>query len=701
MQHPTRTRLRGATVLGALALAPAAHAQTAEIPLDPIRLEAQTATTEGTGDYASPVVELGGKGPVLQREVPQAVNVVTRERIEDRNMNALEDAAQQTPGFRVFRNDPGRSSIFARGFELDTYWIDGTYAPLSSLLGSQPDLAPFDHVEFLKGPSALFAGTGEPGGTANLVLKRPLPAFGASLEASYGSWNERRLEGDVSGPLLESGRVRGRLVGAAEAADSFKDVNESQVGVLYGALDLDLTPDTTLSLAAIHQRRDQVPDNALPTFADGTLLDVDRSTFIGADWNSFQNQGTDLIAALDHQLDGGGRAHASARWTDRSADGLYAYGAGPAAANGDVPITALALEGEQTSLALDAHFSQPFRLFGQEHNALIGADYRMSETTIRRGTAAVGTNNVFNPNPNLPIPAVPFNRGQTLTEPEELGLYGQLRIRPVRPLTLIAGARASWYDADVTDLDTGAVTNVSHHGEISPYAGATLDVLPWLTLFASYTQVFQPQEATDAAGAVLPPREARQFEGGIKTSFLDGRLLGSLSAFRLDDENRAIPDLGNPGAQIATGEIDVQGVEAELTGSPVEGLNLHLSYAFLDYAYGSGASALRQRIYYPEHEVGLWANYTIQTGAAEGLSLGAGLTYASSFRVESGPTTIEADAYITVDAQIGYLITDDVEATFTVTNVFDETYYERIGATSTFNFYGPPRAYMLNLKVAF
>src|SRR5699024_2416184 len=119
--------------------------------------------------------------------------------------------AKKTPGLHVLTNDSGRSSIYARGYEYNEFNIDGLPAPMASINGTLPSLAAFDRVEVMRGPSGLLNSTSELGGIINLVLKRPTYELQGEVEGGYGSFNQQYLTGDISGPLTEDGRLRGRM----------------------------------------------------------------------------------------------------------------------------------------------------------------------------------------------------------------------------------------------------------------------------------------------------------------------------------------------------------------------------------------------------------------------------------------------------------------------------------------------------------
>jgi outer membrane receptor for ferric coprogen and ferric-rhodotorulic acid len=620
-------------------------------------------------------------------------------------MFQLEDAMRRTTGMLILNNDQGRSSIFTRGYELDTTLVDWLSAPLSSIYGTQLDLAVVDRVEVLRGPAGLFAGTGSPGGIVNLARKRGPEAFSGGAAATVGSWDFYRAEAEIGGPLVESGKVRARLVGAYQDRENFVDVNENQVGVVYGSSEFDLTDSTTLSVGALNQERDILPFNGLPTYTTGELLDLDRSTFIGADWNRFDNRTSEGFVELAHAFDNGATASLGSRYTDRFVDFKYAY-AGSAVTPGVDTTNLVAIERKywEESLALDAHFNQPFKLFGLEQSVLVGADYRRYEqTTLQGSAAAFATVNVFDPTSDVPEPTITLN-GQTEVVPEQYGAYGQARLSAWEPLTLVAGGRFTWYDAETHNLLSGSKTSdVEVDNEFTPYVGLVLDVTDNVSAYASYTDIFVPQTQLDASGQPLKPRIGDQYEIGVKADFFDERLSMSLAAFRLRDENRALAT-AVPNEFVAAGEVEVQGVEAEIGGTVLPGWEIYAGYAYTDTEYLKATAAQQGTAFStftPTHNFNLWTKYAFQDGPLEGFHVAGGGRAVSSFYNLSGPTKIKQDGYQVVDLQVGYEIVENVNATLTVNNVFDEEYYTRVGGTSVFNFYGEPRSVWFKLGASF
>ena len=693
-------------------LATAAQAQDtgnsqASTELAPIVLEGATYETEGTNSYTTREISVGDKDTRTLREVPQSTTVMTRERLDDGNFSSLDTVMRKTPGVVVLTNDDGRSSLYSRGFEYDTLYMNGLSTPVSSIYGTQPDMVAVDHIEILRGPSGLFGGAGEPAGAVNMRLKQASDEYKSSINTIMSSWDGKRIEGDVTGPLTKSGRVRGRLVGALSTKDSFIDTVDNKVGTIYGTIQADITDNTTATLSVNHTRRNITPFNGLPTFEDGTLIDLPRSTYTGADWNNFENNVTQYIAELEHRFDDGGHAKFSALYSRVDVDFLYAFAAGPADASGNIArgTSWLARSYEQDSISLDAHVSKPFEIYGLENNIIAGVDYRGSDDSLwnQRGTIA-GTQNIYDWT-NVAKPTVTYGSPEE-TETDQYGIYGQWRIKPIDRLTLIGGGRFSWYDAQSGDSE------VKVKGEFTPYAGIIYDLTDRVSAYASYTEIFQPQSVKDASGDILDPRTGEQYEIGLKAELTDD-LNASLAWFDLTDKNRAVSNPSSLGDYLAGGEAHMRGIEFEINGEILPNWEAMAGYTYTDTKFKNTVGAAGSEFYTPEHMLQLFTKNTVDGSGTwtDGLFVGGGVKLFSSFKNISrsvnattgatSATAIEAPGYGVVDLQAGYKFNENLTASLTVNNVFDKKYYERVGGTSVFNFYGEPRNVVFKLNATF
>jgi outer membrane receptor for ferric coprogen and ferric-rhodotorulic acid len=661
--------------------------------------------TEGTGSYAGSQVTIGAKTPTSIRETPQSISVITRQRIEDQYFRSLDDAMKQTTGMITRPASSGSASIFSRGHEVDTMMLDGIAMP--ALGGNFPtglDLAVYDRIEALRGPAGLFQGAGEPGASINLVRKRARDQFAMSGMAGVGSWDFYRTEADITGPLDESGRLRGRAVGVYEDRQFFYDVAEQQKPLVYGTLELDVTEVTTLSVGATRQRIDQTTFNGIPAYATGRFPDVDRSTFIGADWNNAKLDTTDTFVELEHRLENDGHLKLSARYLDRTNDRLMGY---PDQAinpvTNDATLFTFRSDLEQETVSLDAYVSTPLSALGQTHNFVLGMDYRQIETEELSGNGPNFLQNVFAPNHAIPKPYIPFTRHTTQVQ-EQYGAYGQLRYKPIGWGTVVLGGRMSWLDQlNRNEITNVATANYSVEHEFTPYAAVIADVSDTISLYASYAEIFKPQSQMTASGGIIKPRIGDQVEVGVKGEFLDGKLNAHVAAFRIQDQNRAIPDPSNSQFSIAAGEVDSRGIETEVTGQLTPAWGVAAGYAFTQSEFVQGTAAQTGTTFStitPKHIFNLWTRYSFDAGEPSGVDIGGGVRAVSDFYNRSGNVRFEQGSYVVATAQVGYRFSEKIGAYLTVDNVFDEHYFERVSAATDGNYFGAPRSFWLTVRAS-
>lgn len=676
--------------------------------------------SEVTGGYTVDAATVGTKTPASLRDIPQSISVVTRDALDDQNLDTLDQMAKRTPGMRVLPNDSGRSSIYSRGYEYDEYNIDGLSAPMTSITGSVPNLSAFDRVEIMRGPSGLFNSTSEMGGIVNLVRKRPTETFQGHVTGRYGSWDQNYEEADISGPIDAAGRVRGRLVVSNDDTNGYVDDNENTNQTFYGALDIDLDEDTTLSLAYLRQHRDIVPNNGVPTDANGNLLDYRRSKFFGADWNNFESQSNDWIAELTHRFANGGYGRLAARYSNRNAHYNYAYAGSALADDNTVNVTGLGSVVDQESVSADASYSQPFQTFGNVSEFVVGTDYKRYETDQEQGSgtlqsgvdaddiddlAYVDVLEAARSGDSSQFVSGKYKYTNNRTTLEEYGLYSKITFRPLQPLALIAGGRVSAYRQHLSNYVDGSSDSRSDDAKFTPYAGAVLDLDDHHSLYASYSEVFDPQsDSVDQNGQLLKPREGKQYEVGVKGSYFNGDLNARVSAFRMYDENAAAtPADGSSDYSVAIGKRRIQGAEFEVSGSLTDQWDVIAGYTYLDTQVEDGDTPTAFLLM-PHNVVNLWTQYGFEGGLLDGFHIGGGITAMSNFRTATtakAPYSIHAPGYAVVDAMVGYDFTDKLKGQLNFNNILDKSYYERVGSAGTFNMYGAPSNVVASLRYDF
>ena len=704
-QRIMRALLLGTAMASVITLSGAAHAQQAgdkPVVLDSIVVEGDPGVvTEDTGSYATNRSTVGYKQPTDIREIPQTVNILTRQRLDDQNVTSLEEAGYLLPNVTTATGNGFDGSLYSRGHEVFTYNVDGAPRPFLSLYGTAPDLVFFDRVEVLSGPSGVFQGSGEPVGTVNLVRKRPTGQNAGRVTGITGTDDHFRGEADLQAATGDNKQLRGRIIGYGYTKGSYLDIAEQEKGGGYGSFEYDVTDRLTLSFGGIHESEDTVSMSGQPTYSDGTLLNVPVETFFGAPWGQREINTAESFAEAEYAFDNGGVFKLTSRVYNRDTNiknALASTSVDPT--TGDFDMFVFARRYDEVSSYVDANYSAPFSFFGRRSEFSVGTDYRRSEQDMKQNfDFSLGTQNIntFNPyslvEPDITYPGVgPGFRLNTETENNEYGGYGYPRLQVYDGLNLTLGGRYASYDSDT--LDTGRSTTTSiNENEFVPMVGLSYDVMPEATVYTSYSEIFQPQSEQRADGSQLEPVRGRQIEVGTKVSLFDGFLNGQASVYWLQDENRAVSDPNNAGSFIASQEEDTHGFELSIAGSPYPGFELSAGYSYVDTDLETDPT--------PAHSGVIWGRYTFLDGALENLYIGAGVQAVGEFEAVSNGVKIDAPGYTVVNAAAGYPINENFEVGLFVKNLLDHEYVERVNTTERGVFYGEPLTATLRLTGRF
>lgn len=692
-----------------------AFAQT-EDEAHPRRADIVVTGVRDDDSYAPQQATVAGKSPAPLIEIPQSVSVVTRQQIEDRNLFTIGEAVQTVAGVTVMPFDGTNPDYRARGFVLD-YAYDGIPSTFSSGV-PEFDLVIYERLEVQRGPTGLFRGSGSPGGTINLIRKRGQDHLALSGALSVGSWNNYRGEFDIGGPVDAAGRLRLRAVGALHDREFFQDKSHTRKLTAYSALDFDLTPTTTIGTSLSYQDTvANTPMNGQPAY--GLLTNGRRhpmtDQFLGfprnfqhlPSWNKFTETTTEYAGEIKQQLgDWSGVVRGLHRDIPRAwADAFVRPGTGVDPVTLTAEYVNRRSRGVNGKTSVDAYATGPFTLFGQEHALAVGYSWdRRNTSFLNRAQTPVGRYSIYDAD-LIPLPGAAFTSGSE-TDLQQSGFHAQLRLHPVRGLTIVAGGRISDYTnksrniapSPATDFQTGA----RERGQFTPSLGAVLHLTDNVTLYGSYSDIFNPQTQLRADGTVLDPRIGQQYEAGLKGSFLSGALNATAAVFRSKDKNRALADTANPGFFVQVGAVKIEGFEFEVTGTPLAGLDLVASYTNVKTEFELGTAAQTGAVFdlnTPRHQYKAYARY--EPAALGGAFASLSVNGQSGVIAGGVPDVREQAPFAVVGGQLGWRVNDDLRAFVSVNNVFDKVYYQRVGSINTYNFYGEPRNVLLTLRASY
>ncbi|NWF33504.1 TonB-dependent siderophore receptor [Stenotrophomonas sp. SAM-B] len=663
--------------------------------------------TEGSDSYTPGTIATATRLVLSPRQTPQSISVITRQEMNDFGLNGIDDVMKVTPGVSIVTYDSERTEYYARGFAVQNFQYDGIPMARDSAYSAGntlSDMAIYDRIEVLKGATGLLTGMGDPGATINLVRKKPTRELAGSATLGVGSWDSYRAEVDVGGPLTESGRVRGRVVGAYQDRHSNADHYQRSNEVFYGILEADIGESTLLTVGADYQDSDPEGSSwgGIPLLdSEGNFNKMPRSFNNGAQWSRWGQYARTGFATLEHTF---GNDWVAKLQLNHQVNG-YDASLGAAAGGNPDPVTGEGVSmwlgqyiGKTTSNAADLYVSGKFEWFGRQHELVVGGSVSRKRWV----------NNGYSPQPgyvssvadyyawtgDVPEPDWQWGYGDNQVT-RESGAYVVGRFDLADPLKLIVGSRIANYKSPDTD----------ESGVVVPYAGLVYDLNRNFSVFASYSTIFKPQGNQDEQGRVLDPMEGRSYEAGLKAEFYDGRLNASAAVFQLEQDNYAQPTGGRtPSGGIAyEGLMGVRtkGYELEVSGQLAPGWQVQGGYAHkIARQQSTKVSTLE-----PEDQFSVHTSYRL-TGAADGWSVGGGARWqGSTFGTITNPATggsqlHRTEPYWLLDAMARYQFNDQLSATLNVNNLLDKHYYTIFSWYSTYT-WGEPRNVRLTLNYKF
>ncbi|SFC42245.1 outer-membrane receptor for ferric coprogen and ferric-rhodotorulic acid [Pseudomonas citronellolis] len=630
------------------------------------------------------------------RETPQGVTTLSRQQLDDFNMNSVKDALRSAPSVTVEQYETDRTNFTSRGFDINNFEYDGIGSPFSAgLLSGDLDLAEYEQVDILHGANGLMSGTGNPSATVNFIRKRPTYTPQAQVKLSVGSWGTRRIDLDASGPLTDSGNVRGRFIYANETGNSYLDRYSHEKNVLSGMLAFDLTEADTLTVGFSDNKSNSNGSSwgALPlTDQAGNLIHYSRrGANIGQDWTYWDVHTQRAFVELAHDFGGGWKGKLNVTGVDQSqqADMYYLM-----ANDADTPWLAdpsHSHSGEKQLLG-EAQVSGPFSLGGRQHDLTLGVDYGRSRHSDRGyynnedefmdadlGQTLSGA---------VPRPSLTYTNDtieMARFTDRQKSVYAGTRLNLTDQLHWILGARMLSVDSDGTDY--GSARDVRIHGEVTPYTGVVYDLDEQYSLYASYTKIFNPQYVMDAQGKVLDPLEGKSYEAGIKGSLLDDQLSVSAALFKTDQRNVAeATDQSLPGGEtIYNGEdFKSRGAELEASGQLAPGLQLQGGYTYVHIEDPDGHKA---RQYVPTHS--LRSSLTYQLPGLPQAKVGTRVSWQSAIQLDDD-SRVRQNAYALVDLMGSYDIDKHWSASLNLNNLTNRKYLMSLYSGGS-GFYGPSR----------
>jgi outer membrane receptor for ferric coprogen and ferric-rhodotorulic acid len=646
---------------------------------------------------------------------PQSIVQLDRATLDTFGLDSINTALRYANGVSVESVETERTNYFVRGFDIRQMQVDGVLMVAGEDYVGSFDTALYDKIEVIRGANGLLTGIGAPSGTINYIRKRPLNERQGELKLTTDRWGARRIDADFSTPLTESGSWALRLVGADSDEDSWIDRYNNHRQVAYAVVDGQLGRNTVLTLGYSFQ--DSETRNplwgALPTvYSDGTEAHWDPSASNSMNWAFWNTETRGGFAELLHQLPGDWRLKLVTSHTSREEDSeTIWYDGRPDRVTG-IGLTGWpgSYPGESDVLFGDLSLSGTLHIGGRGHQIIVGLSENREETRywIRN---VPDTDPVWGPAPpffgdwngtEIPRPAFGAPELASDYDSDLMRAYLAAQWNLGDAVTLITGL----HHFDVEKQGMSWWTPVSEgESKTSPYVGTVWSVTDSTRLYASYSDIFRPQNELNVGGEFLGPSKGKNLELGVKKTWLDGKLLSALALYQAEQSNYAEWD----GYDEASGlswfrgvEIKTQGVELDFSGRLSEGWTLQAGYTYLDLKDAGNGD---ERTYLPAHTVTVLSEAKIP--AIAGLSMAASLRWQDGIHYTSENTAslVTQSSYALLGIGATYDFNDNLSLALHIENVTDETYLNSLYWADIYAwdqaYYGEPRNATLRFTYEF
>ncbi len=634
------------------------------------------------------------------KDTPQTISTIDAQDMSDFGATGSNAALRMGTGINVEQYETNRASFNSRGFDIQLTQLDGL--GMSNDWGTvvgQLDTALFDRIELIRGANGLLTGVGNASGTINYVRKRPKNEDGGEVEVSGGSWNRTREVLDYNKVLTSDGSWAARVVATHDDGDSYLRSLKNRQTTLYGVVDGQIGDHGVLTFGANYQDAHQKsPMWGALTFAraGGTQADFPVSSSTSQDWTYWNTKTRGAFVEYTQDLGAGWETRLTYNHQDVDQQTKIFYAYVPAGPLNDDDTGLVGWPYRSHDIAhndiFDANLSGKFEAFGRKHDVLVG---------ISRARASTDTDTFAVPDDQLQqaLPAFPYG-GDVYPEPDWepsqrtgsgkqtlVRLYGVTRLAVTESVKAIVGGNAVQLRRAGASIYGGGGALDPKTGKVSPYLGATWDVTKDTLAYVSWSDIFQSADQNDANNNALPPIRGVNSEVGVKSEWLDHKVLTTFALFQAQE--RGLPTYGG---MLANGNywyvpIDTRskGFETELSGHLNADTKATLGFTHVTVLGPDG------------HGTSPWvprdtANFILDARLPVLPALHLGV----DGRWQSGVTnTTHQGGYTVVNAFASYEVTPQATVRLNVDNLFDKKY---ITGVEYGGFYGAPANGMLSLE---
>ncbi|AZD69866.1 iron complex outermembrane recepter protein [Pseudomonas chlororaphis] len=645
--------------------------------------------------YLATRTAAGTKTDTSLVEAPRSISVATRQQMEDRNVQNLDDAVRYMPGIvsASYGSDTRYDWMRVRGFE-PTQFLDGLPLPRGVYANPKAETWNLDRLALLRGPASSVYGQTPPGGLLDMVSRRPSAESSHAIQLQYGSDNYRQINFASTGKIDDEGQFLYGLSGVVRDAGTQVDHIDNKRYNIAPSLTWNIDTDTRLTLLSQFTRDDTgATSQFMPiqgTKIKSPLGDVSHHKNLGdPDYEFYDRTYYALGYAFEHRFNDVWQFRQNLRYTKSELSfqqltvGSYAYS--PADAAGNISRTSTNVDEDISQFAVDNNFQADFATGDITHTVLIGLDHQRTDTSYLSIYGDGGTTNIFNPVYGKPIvrPARSSAYYDYNQKTVQTGLYVQDQMA-LDQWRLTLGGREDWVHQGTTYFNKNDVTNTDRSKNFSGNAALSYVFDSGLVPYLSYAESFQPaSNASVSPTESYKPTEGKQWELGIKYQPPGSNTLLSAAVYDLTQKNVLVTSIGAGGESVTnqTGEVKVKGLELEAVSDVTDNLKVIAAYTLAKSEVQKGIYKGNRLQLMPNQQASLWTDYTWHSGVLDGFGIGAGARYTGKTYGDQANTWLgKANAYTVFDAAVHYDLgrldssLKGASLKLNATNLFDKDY---------------------------
>ena len=617
--------------------------------------------------YLATRTAAGTKTDTALVEAPRSISIATRQQMDDRNVQNLDDAVRYMPGIVAssYGSDTRADWLRVRGFE-PTQFLDGLPLPKGVYANPKQETWNLERLALLRGPASSVYGQTPPGGLLDMVSRRPTAQDSHEIELQYGSDNQRQINFANTGKIDDAGQFLYSLSGVVRDSGTQIDHVENKRYNIAPSLTWNIDDDTSFTLLTQFTRDDTgITSQFLPV--QGTKIDmpfgkVSHHKNLGdPDWEFYDRTYYALGYAFEHRLNDVWQFRQNLRYTksDLSFQGLTvgSYPFTQVDNQGNVGRTSTTVDEDISQFAVDNNFQADFATGDVRHTLLLGLDHQRSNTNY---TSIFGDGLTTNVNPIYGQPIVRPPRSSAFYDYDQkthqTGVYVQDQMA-LDNWRLTLGGREDWVHTGTTFFNKGDATNTERDKAFSGNAAISYVFDSGVVPYLSYAESFQPTTGALASSTEsFKPTEGKQWELGVKYQPPGSKTLLSAAVYDLTQNNVSVTTtVGSTPITSQTGEVKVKGLELEAVSDVTDNLKIIAAYTLAKSEVQKGDFKGNRLQLIPNQQASLWADYTWQNGVLDGFGLGAGARYTGNTYGDQANTFLgKADAYTVFDAAVHY-----------------------------------------------